>query len=98
MDRRRDRAVEVDAVTDRILWNRRPTDPMDGGDIDEIVLHGVTVHIEQMDRRCWWIGIERDGARWCGNFWANSRGHMTFMEQENEGIEFTVDHTHEVTP
>lgn len=32
-------------MTDRILWNRRP-EGRDPGDIDEIVLHGVTVHIE----------------------------------------------------
>lgn len=31
---------------DRILWNRRPANSRDVGDIDEIVAHGVTVHVE----------------------------------------------------
>lgn len=81
----------------RILWNRRPTGPADGGDIDEIVMSGVDLHIEQMGDRTWWIGIQApDGKRWAGNFHATSRGVMTFSEQEDEGIEWLVDHTHEV--
>jgi len=83
-------------MTDRILWNRRPDSSSDGGDIDEIVAHGVTIHVEQMNDRCWWIGITRpDGSSWSGNFSANSRGVMTFSEQENEGIEWERDESHE---
>ena len=53
----------------RILWNRRPTGS-DVGCIDEIVLTGVDmVHVEQMDGRCWWIGITlADGTSWDGYF------------------------------
>lgn len=79
---------------DRILWNSREVN-----DIDEIVLSGVDVHIEQMDDRCWWIGLYRghkpDSPYWMGNFRADSRGRMTFYEQENAGIEWTRDECHE---
>lgn len=86
-------------MTDRILWNRRPVDLPFGGDIDEIVLHGVDVHIEQMDDRCWWIGLYRpDGTYWHGNFTADSRGRMRFSQQENNGIAWALDHTHEAQP
>jgi hypothetical protein len=82
----------------RILWNRRPG-PKDIGDIDELVLHNVhTVHIEQMDDRCWWIGISLSaGAEpgWSGVFVADSRGRMRFGEQENIGLDWELDDTHE---
>lgn len=82
---------------DRILWNERPTNPAGGGgDIDEIVLDDVMVHVEQMDDRCWWIGIYRDGASWSGHFIADSRGRMRFSEQENDGFEWDRDDSHEV--
>jgi hypothetical protein len=76
----------------RILWNER------GRDIDEIVLHHpAVVHIEQMGDRCWWIGIDMpDGTYWHGNFVADSRGRMRFSEQENAGITWDRDDTHEV--
>lgn len=85
-------------MKDRILWNRRPTGMTDAGDIDEVVLSGVDVHIEQMHDRCWWIGIydPTDPDRyWMGNFTSDSRGRMRFTEQENAGIEWTRDDTHE---
>lgn len=84
----------------RILWNRRPRDARDGGDIDEVVLHDVhTVHIEQMNGQCWWIGIYIDRDHyWMGNFTADSRGRMTFSEQENAlSDDWEHDGTHEVT-
>jgi hypothetical protein len=64
----------------RILWN------VDGEDIDEIVIHDVeVVHVEQMHDRCWWIGIYLDGdRRWSGNFTADSRGRMSFTEQDDD--------------
>ena len=84
---------------DRILWNRRPTNSLrgDAGDIDEVVINNPRlVHIEQMDGRCWWIGIYMpDDTYWMGNFIADSRGRMTFSEQENAGIEWAHDATHE---
>jgi hypothetical protein len=74
----------------RILWNRR------GDDIDEIVIENATVHIEQMNDRCWWIGIDLPhGGYWAGNFHADSRGRMTFSEQETWGFEWDRDDTHE---
>jgi len=86
----------------RILWNRRPVNALhvDCGDIDEIVINNPqTVHVEQMNDRCWWIGIYMpDGSYWMGNFVADSRGRMRFTEQENAGIEWAHDATHEVTP
>lgn len=81
-------------VVERILWNRR------GEDIDEIVLTGVTVHVEQMDDRCWWIGVYKPGGEryWMGNFVADSRGRMRFVEQENNGIVWDRDGSHEEPP
>lgn len=90
-------------MSDRILWNRRPEHDLPGGgggDIDEIVLHDVPLaHIEQMDDRCWWIAIYLDDgpdARyWMGNFVADSRGRMRFVEQENAGVVWDRDGSHE---
>ena len=86
----------------RILWNRRPANPMRGdcGDIDEVVIDSPQmVHVEQMDNRCWWIGIYMpDGSYWMGNFVADSRGRMRFSEQENNGIDWANDNTHELLP
>lgn len=77
-------------VTKRILWNER------GRDIDEIVLCGV-VHVEQMNERCWWIGIDVDGGgHWAGNFLGDSRGRMRFTEQDMDGFDWDRDDTHEV--
>ncbi len=88
-------------MTDRILWNRRP-DPLKGWDreqdIDEIVIHGCTVHVEQMDNRCWWIGVTKTDdpqVYWSGNFSCDSRGRMRFTEQESRGIVWGSDLTHE---
>ena len=75
---------------DRILWNER------GHDIDEVLLHDVTVHIEQMHDRGWWIGLyEDDDHYWMGNFTADSRGRMRFTEQDNAGVTWDRDETHE---
>lgn len=75
----------------RILWNRR------GEDIDELVLHNATVHIEQMDTRRWWIGIHlNSGGYWAGNFSCDSRGRMSFWEQDPpEGFEWDDDREHQ---
>ena len=77
----------------RILWN-------DDECIDEIVLHDVTVHVEQMSDRCWWIGIyPKDHDRsWMGSFTCDSRGRMKFTEQENDGIEWEDERTHLSAP
>jgi len=77
----------------RILWNTRDTD------IDELVCHNATVHIEQMDDRCWWIGIDlpNDGY-WAGNFHADSRGRMRFTQQETWGFDWDDDRSHDDPP
>mgnify|MGYP001453089937 CR=1 FL=1 len=80
---------------DRILWNRRPETCIDASDIDEIVAHGVTVHIEQMDDRDWWIGITwPDGDNWMGHFHANSRGVMRFLQTEDRRDGWPTDEEH----
>lgn len=88
------RRIGTVAATNRILWNKR------GRDIDEIVVSDVdVVHVEQMSDRCWWIGITRaDGGSWAGNFICDSRGRMTFSEQEHEGFDWERDDTHELSP
>ncbi len=75
----------------RIRWNER------GKDIDEIVMQDVSVHVEQMSDRCWWIGIYTDdpACYWMGNFTADSRGRMKFTEQENAGIEWDDDRSND---
>lgn len=73
----------------RILWNRRDID------IDEIVVHDCTVHIEQMSERCWQIDIGLpNGMSWMGNFRADQLGRMTFSEQDSD-IEWDRDQSHE---
>ena len=82
----------------RILWNERPSQPRSPGCVDEVVLRDVkVVHIEQMDKRCWWIGIylDDDTTYWMGNFVANSRGEMHLVEQEESGIQWDRDQSHE---
>lgn len=81
-------------MTDRILWNRRTDDP----DIDEIVVHDATIHVEQMNDRCWWIGVYRGDTYWMGNFHCDSRGRMRFTEQENNGIVWEEDDSHDMPP
>jgi hypothetical protein len=89
-------AQERAASWDRILWNRRPKNVSDVGDIDEIVAHNVTVHIEQMDDRCWWIGITwPDGSSWDGNFHATKKGEMTFGQQCHRDGGWPSDEEHE---
>jgi hypothetical protein len=80
-------------TVNRILWNQR------GRDIDEIVISDATVHVEQMDTRCWWIGITRaDGSYWAGNFISDSRGRMRFTQQDHDGFDWDRDDTHEAEP
>lgn len=83
---------------DRIVWNRRPGTTSDQGSIDELVIRAATVHVEQMDRRCWWIGVYKDaadGPYWAGHFVCDKRGNMRFVEQENGGIDWASDEVHD---
>ena len=87
--------TELEATRDRILWNRRPKNPSDTGDIDEIVAENVFVHIEQMDDSCWWIGITwPNGSYWAGNFYATKKGKMTFGEQDYREGGWPTDEEH----
>lgn len=74
----------------RILWNSGEND------IDEVVFENVDVHIEQMTPRMWWIGIYIDGVEtyWSGNFVCDSRGRMSFMEQERAGFDWDEEASH----
>ena len=73
----------------RILWNVKD------GDIDEIVIHDTTVHVEQIDDQSWWIGVYLDDDRfWMGNFTVDSQGCMHFLEQDNVGIEWGDENVH----
>lgn len=49
-----------------------------------------------MNDHCWWIGLYTDDPDryWMGNFVADSRGRMRFVEQENAGIKWGRDHAH----
>ena len=77
-------------MTNRILWNTF------GENIDEIVLRDVhMIHVEQMDDRCWWIGITlNNGGYWSGIFQADSRGHMTFNEQDMCDFTWDLEDSH----
>ena len=83
-------------TTNRILWNRRPKDGYDSGDVDEIVLQAEWLHVEQMDRACWNMIVDLpSGGQWIGNFTCDSRGNMKFSEQEQSGFVWDEDSTHE---
>jgi len=81
----------------RILWNRRPTDDSDPGDVDEIVITNPTaVHIEQMDDNVYWIQIDlADGTYWAGNFAARVAA-VVLGQQENAGVIWDRDDSHEI--
>ena len=85
-------AAPPSAPVDRIVWNRRPD--QDGGDIDELVIHDVTVHIEQMSDNAWWIGLRRGDHEWTGNFHVDDSGRLRFSEQDNDGIVWAHDTSH----
>lgn len=74
----------------RILYNERDKE------IDEIVLTDVeSVHVEQMDTTCWWIGIRlKNGGYWAGNFYTK-RAPLTFTEQERDGFEWGQSDSHD---
>lgn len=82
-------------MTDRILWNRRPSDPRDTGNIDEIVVHNCTVHIEQMGDDNWSVMVTKGDAFWCGLFQAEPRRRMRFGESFNEGLSWDRDDSHD---
>lgn len=83
----------------RILWNERPVPGLmgrAGGDIDEIVVTDCTVHIEQMNDGCYWIGITKGGAEWMGNIYIDDDCVLLrFNQQENDGLVWERDDSHE---
>lgn len=54
------------------------------GSIDEVVAHGVNLHIEQMDNAGWYLGLNMpDGSYW--QFWIgakNGRSHVELRHTE----------------
>lgn len=70
-------------TADRILWNPGRKE------VDEIVAYGVTVHLEQMSERSWWMGIYSadDKRRLCVNFYVlpGKRKAMTVTCEEDMG-------------
>jgi hypothetical protein len=53
-----------------------PTDPveirMQSGSIDEILIHGGSVHIERMSNSVWFMGVDAaDGSYW--QFWFGAK-------------------------
>lgn len=42
------------------------------GPIDEIIAKGCSIHLEQMDKNAWYLGIDAsDGSHW--HFWLGSK-------------------------
>lgn len=75
-------------IENSIVWNK------DEETVDEIVVHDCTVHIEQMNDRCWWICMDLpDGTSWSGNFHCDSKGRMKFTEQDND-VEWDLEDHH----
>ena len=95
------KSKEPRKIRNRILWNYREDGRHRRGEIDEIVMSNVDIHIEQMNDGCWWMGIySRDDPEkyWMGNIHTlhpHSRARLTFTEQENAGIEWDDDDSHE---
>jgi hypothetical protein len=61
---------------DRILWNSGREE------VDEIVVHNVMVHLEQMSDQGWWMGIYRDGHALTVNFSTKGRSPITATCQD----------------
>ena len=50
---------------------------------DDIVIDGVDIHLENMDDRCWWLGVYKGNKR--NTFWiCTKRGKITVRLDENE--------------
>lgn len=56
--------------------------PLKDGTIDEIVASDVTVHVEQMDKNCYWMAVEKGGKRWA--FWFRASGRIKLTGGLNE--------------
>lgn len=82
----------------RILWNRRSSDSLDPGSVDEIVVkHPQSVHIKQIDDNCYWISIRQSNdSYWSGNFFSQPDGTLNFGWQENYCFFFDEDKIHEL--
>ena len=50
---------------------------------DDIVIDGVDIHLENMNDRCWWLGVYKGNKR--NAFWiCTKRGKITVRLDENE--------------
>lgn len=79
---------------DRILWNRRPRHERDMGDIDEIVVHDCTVHIEQMGDEEWSVVVMKGETQWSGSFYS-PHGAASFGQVDGGGMTWDRDDSHE---
>lgn len=84
---------EAAASGHRILWNDRRSN-----DIDEIVVRDCTVHVEELNDTTFYLGIEKDGVVWTGEFsWDAKAKRIVFSQDFDGGIPFDRDECHEGT-
>jgi len=55
----------------------------DDGSIDEVIANGCAIHLEQMDKNAWYLGIDAsDGSHW--QFWMGANGNCHVMVRHTE--------------
>lgn len=52
------------------------------GRADDIVIDDVSIHLEDMDGKSWWLGIYR--GKKCATFWIRSKSKIEVSLEENE--------------
>ena len=53
---------------------------------DDIVIEDVTIHLEDMDGKVWWLGASRGNGKNCKrtSFWLRSKSKIHVEVQDNE--------------
>jgi len=55
----------------------------DDGSIDEVIANGCAIHLEQMDKNAWYLGIDAsDGSHW--QFWMGANGNCHVVVRHTE--------------
>lgn len=55
----------------------------DDGSIDEVIANGCAIHLEQMDKNAWYLGIDAsDGSHW--QFWMGANGNCRVVVRHTE--------------